>query len=306
MEIKIATRPSKLARQQADQVATILKIHDSNLKVKIIEFKTQADIRPEEPISSFGGKGIFIKELEQAILDGEADIAVHSVKDLPSVMPKGFILAAVLPRSKVNDVLVSREGKRLSELHSGAKIGTSSPRRKFQIEAIRSDVICKPIRGNIDTRINKLQDEYDAIVLAQAGLERINLEGHICETFSLDDMTPAAGQGAIGIECHKDNIALRSILKEIDHTETYNCIANERILMAELGGHCLAPIAAYSWCDANNINLTAKVFCSRNIDTLTCTESQKIDKEINIGLNVAAALNAMGAQDLIKEHTEGN
>ena len=117
-------------------------------------------------------------------------------------------------------------------------------------------------------------------------------------------MIPAAGQGAIGIECHKDNIALRSILKEIDHTETYNCIANERILMAELGGHCLAPIAAYSWCDANNINLTAKVFCSRNIDTLSCTESQKRDKNINIGVNVAASLNAMGAQDLIKEYTE--
>ena len=303
MNIRIATRPSKLALEQAKQVANIIKKKHPEITPIIKEFSTKADRNPGEPISNFGGKGIFTKEIEAALLNNQADIAVHSVKDLPSTMADVFSLPAILKRATVNDVLISKNNKTLLELPPNAVVGTSSLRRKLQLQAIRPDLDYQPIRGNIDTRIKN--NKYDAIILAYAGLERLELTDYITEVFSINDILPQAGQGAIGVQCLTKNNELNNILEHITDTSTAVCINTERQLMAKLGGHCQAPIAALATQKDNTITLTAKVFGKNENDNITCIERCNLEQIENIGTLAANTLNAMGAQNLINKLKEG-
>jgi hydroxymethylbilane synthase len=300
MNIRIATRPSKLAIKQAEMAASAIKKHYPEVNISIKEFSTRADINNSAPIESFGGKGIFVKELEQALLDKEADIAVHSTKDMPCKLNSAFVLPAFLSRASVNDVLISKV--KLTLLKPGAKIGTSSLRRKLQLMAIRPDLEYKPIRGNIDTRIKKLESGYDAIILALAGLERLETETQITEIFNTDAILPAAGQGAIGIECLSSNIEIVEILQNINDHKTSICVSAERSLMAELGGHCQAPIAAYARIEKNKLILEAKVFGLKAKENLYHKISGEPKDSFEIGKSLADYLNNKGAQSLISSH----
>lgn len=302
MNIRIATRPSKLAIKQAEMAASAIKKHYPEVNISIKEFSTRADINNSAPIESFGGKGIFVKELEQALLDKEADIAVHSTKDMPCKLNSAFVLPAFLSRASVNDVLISNNKTKLSSLNPGAIIGTSSLRRKLQLMAVRPDLEYKPIRGNIDTRIKKLESGYDAIIIALAGLERLETEAQITEIFNTDSILPAAGQGAIGIECLSSNIEIVEILQSINDHNTSICVSAERSLMAELGGHCQAPIAAYARIENNKLILEAKVFGLKAKENLYHKISGEPKDSFEIGKSLADYLNNKGAQSLISSH----
>lgn len=244
MQIRIATRQSALALWQAEHVAEILKKHADISSVELVPLSTRGDEILDRSLQKIGGKGLFIKELEVAMQEDRADIAVHSMKDVPVDMPEGFCIAAVLPRASSADALV---GKTLDDLGHGAKVGSSSLRRAAQLKLLRPDLIIEPLRGNVNTRLAKLVNgEYDAIVLAVAGLERLGLAESISQTFTPDQMLPAAAQGVIGIECLTDNVALRALLADLnDQTASRTSLA-ERTIARILQANCQSPVAAHA------------------------------------------------------------
>ena len=244
MQIRIATRQSALALWQAEHVAEILKKHADISSVELVPLSTRGDEILDRSLQKIGGKGLFIKELEVAMQEDRADIAVHSMKDVPVDMPEGFCIAAVLPRASSADALV---GKTLDDLADGAKVGSSSLRRAAQLKLLRPDLIIEPLRGNVNTRLAKLVNgEYDAIVLAVAGLERLGLAESISQTFTPDQMLPAAAQGVIGIECLTENVALRALLADLnDQTASRTSLA-ERTIARILQANCQSPVAAHA------------------------------------------------------------
>lgn len=244
MQIRIATRQSALALWQAEHVAEILKKHADISSVELVPLSTRGDEILDRSLQKIGGKGLFIKELEVAMQEDRADIAVHSMKDVPVDMPEGFCIAAVLPRASSADALV---GKTLDDLGHGAKVGSSSLRRAAQLKLLRPDLIIEPLRGNVNTRLAKLVNgEYDAIVLAVAGLERLGLAESISQTFTPDQMLPAAAQGVIGIECLTENVALRALLADLnDQTASRTSLA-ERTIARILQANCQSPVAAHA------------------------------------------------------------
>ncbi|MGI9219980.1 MAG: hydroxymethylbilane synthase [Woeseiaceae bacterium] len=244
MQIRIATRQSALALWQAEHVAEILKKHADINSVELVPLSTRGDEILDRSLQKIGGKGLFIKELEVAMQEDRADIAVHSMKDVPVDMPEGFCIAAVLPRASSADALV---GKTLDDLGDGARVGSSSLRRAAQLKLLRPDLIIEPLRGNVNTRLAKLVNgEYDAIVLAVAGLERLGLAESISQTFTPDQMLPAAAQGVIGIECLTENVALRALLADLnDQTASRTSLA-ERTIARILQANCQSPVAAHA------------------------------------------------------------
>lgn len=245
-KLVIASRESMLAMWQAEHIKGRLKALYPDCEVEILGMTTRGDQILDRTLSKIGGKGLFIKELEQALQDGRADLAVHSIKDVPMELPVGFALAAIGERASPFDAFVSNQYARLEEMPAGAIVGTSSLRREAQLRAKFPHLTIKPLRGNVQTRLSKLDNgDYDAVILAAAGLQRLGLDGRIREILSPADSLPAAGQGALGIEIAARRTDLAYILRPLNHEETAACVTAERALARALGGSCQVPLAAY-------------------------------------------------------------
>jgi hydroxymethylbilane synthase len=247
--LRIGTRGSPLALVQARTVRSRLAaaLGADEGTIELIVIRTTGDAIQDRPLVEEGGKGLFTKEIEEALLDGRIDLAVHSAKDMPTVLPHGLILAACLEREDPRDVFISRKAPSLAQLPRGASLGTTSPRRQAIAKRARPDLNMMPLRGNVETRLRKLDDgEVDATLLALAGLKRLGLVGHATNIMSADEFLPAVGQGAIGIEVRKDNTRVCEILARIDHVETSTAIACERSFLAALDGSCTTPIAGHA------------------------------------------------------------
>ena len=299
MKIRIATRKSALALWQANHVADALRPLPDVTSVELVPLTTRGDEVLDRSLQKIGGKGLFIKELEVAMEAGDADIAVHSMKDVPADMPEGFCIAAILERANPADALV---GKSLGELPQGARVGSSSLRRQAQLMALRPDVRVHPLRGNVNTRLKKLEDgQYDAIMLACAGLERLGLEAHISEIFSPDQMLPAAAQGVIGIECLEGRTELLQILKLLDHAATKTVVTAERAVAKQLQADCQSPVATFGEIDGSTLNLRAMVASPDGRKIIREHVSGPADDPETLGISLSSKLLDMGAGKLLAQ-----
>jgi hydroxymethylbilane synthase len=301
----MGTRGSALARWQTDFVAAQLRAAWPGLRIEIVVLHTQGDRVLDKPLPLIGGKGLFTAELEEALHAEEIDLAVHSLKDLPTETPHGLAIGAIPPRAPVNDVLVSRTGSTLAQLPHGATIGTSSRRRAAQLRHLYPHLHMADIRGNVDTRVRKAHDPagpYDAIVLAQAGLERLDHGGVISEVLELDVMLPAPGQGALAVQCRDDEL-LHALLAPLDHTPTRAAVEAERAFLAGLGGGCAVPIAALAERVGDALHLTGRVTAldgSRQIEVALTGSPAEARR---LGRDAAAQALADGAAALLEEIT---
>ncbi len=245
--LTIATRESALALWQTHHIRDRLGALHPDLRVAILGVTTEGDRRLDASLAGIGGKGLFIKELETALADGRADLAVHSMKDVPMQLPAGFAIAAITAREDPRDAFVSLRYRQLAELPPGAKVGTSSLRRESQIRARYPQLDVRPLRGNVDTRLRKLDEgQYDAVVLAAAGLKRLGFAARITAILGPDESLPAAGQGALGIECRSERADLLALLRPLDDAATAWCVRAERAVSRALAGSCVVPIGAYA------------------------------------------------------------
>jgi hydroxymethylbilane synthase len=245
--LRIATRRSRLALWQAEHVAALLREAHPGLAVELVPMVTEGDRILDRALAEIGGKGLFIKELEVAMFEGRADLAVHSMKDVPAELPKGMVLASVLERADPRDAFVSNRYPGLDALPLGAKVGTSSLRRQCQLRHARPDLKILQLRGNVDTRLRKLDEgEYDAIILAAAGLKRLGLDARIASLVPTESSLPAVGQGVIGIECRADDVSTRRLVGALEHAATRRCLEAERAFAARLEGSCQSPVAGFA------------------------------------------------------------
>jgi len=303
----IGSRGSKLALWQAEQARVRLQTLNPQLDVQIEIIKTTGDVK-NDPLSVIGGKGVFTKELEDALLDGRIDLAVHSLKDLPTILPDGLSIAAICEREDPRDALVLRAESAgsphgsLLHLPEGAVVGTSSQRRLAQLKALRSDVVVRDLRGNVDTRIRKLDEgQYDAVILASAGLVRLGLQERISARIAITEMLPAVGQGAIAIETRSDNEFANQTISQLDHRETRLACLAERAFLRGLGGGCQFPIAAHAVLEGDMMNLDGLVARPDGSQILRdCLSGTSEDPE-NLGSLLAAKLSAQGADSLLHQ-----
>ena len=245
--LRIATRKSQLALWQAEYVRDMLRLHHPDLNVELVKMSTQGDKILDTPLAKVGGKGLFVKELERSLLDEQTDIAVHSMKDVPVELPENLHLAVICPREDPRDAFVSNNYASFESLPEGARLGTSSLRRQCQLAARRPDLNIIDLRGNVNTRLQKLDDgEYDAIILAAAGLKRLKFEDRITEFLATDISLPAIGQGAVGIECRRDDDWVNDLLAPLNDPDTATRVAAERAMNLRLQGGCQVPIAGYA------------------------------------------------------------
>lgn len=305
-KIRIATRESPLAQWQAEFVRTRLQKLYPGLAVELISIRTQGDRILDKPLSEVGGKGLFLKELEQQLLERRADIAVHSMKDVTIELPPGLKLAVILQRADPRDVLITNHFATLSEIPEGARIGTSSLRRQSQLRARRPDLVVTNLRGNVGTRLRKLDDqEYEGIILAAAGISRLLLDHRVREYLSADIMLPAVGQGAIGIETRSDEPELQQILQPLNDSETAIQLTAERAFSGRLYGGCQLPIAAYAVVSANELYLRGLVGSVDGSEIVSGeTRGYKRDAE-KIGLQLAEDLLQKGADRILQELIHG-
>ncbi len=307
MKIRIATRKSALALWQAEHVASLLAQLGAVEDVELVPLSTRGDEVLDRSLQKIGGKGLFIKELEVAMQEGIADIAVHSMKDVPADMPGGFTIAAVLERANHADALLSPDGEQLSDLKRGALIGSSSLRRQAQLKMLRRDLVIQPLRGNVNTRLAKLDNgDYDAIVLAAAGLERLDLSARISQLFRPDEMLPAATQGVIGIECLADNDEIIRVLQNLDHDTTSRTTAAERAITATLQASCQSPVASYATISGDSIEVTALVALADGSESLKDSISGPATNASSLGRELAERLLANGARDLLERSESMN
>ena len=302
MRIRIATRKSELALWQAGHVADELRRLPEVNAVELVPLTTQGDRILDQDLSKVGGKGLFIKELEVAMRQGEADIAVHSMKDVPADMPEEFCIAALLKRANPFDALVSNEATGIADLRHGAVVGSSSLRRQAQLRALRPDLEVRSLRGNVNTRLAKLDGGgFDAIILACAGLERLGLVDRIAEQVSPEHMLPATAQGVIGIECLADRDDLKALLERLDHAATSVTTAAERSVARFLGASCHSPLAAYAVAGDETVTMTALV---ASVDGRTVLRQQVsgLNAEADrLGGWVGQRLLDLGAAELLNE-----
>jgi len=296
--IVIATRESRLALWQAEHVKALLE--GLGCTVQLLGMTTQGDQILDRSLSKVGGKGLFVKELEVALHEGRADIAVHSLKDVPMDMPEGFELACVMEREDPRDAWVSSGYARLEDLPQGAVVGTSSLRRTVLLRALRPDLKIEPLRGNLDTRLRKLDEgQYAGIVLAAAGLKRLGLTDRIRHIFETTEMLPAAGQGALGIEIRSDRADLRALLAPLADSVTWQRVAAERAVSRAMGGSCSMPLAAHAVMDGNVLKLQAAWGDPQGDTTLVTAASDISATDLSaaeaLGLRVAQALQQGGA-----------
>lgn len=300
MKIRIATRKSALALWQANHVAELLSPHPEVSGIELVPMSTRGDEILDRSLQKIGGKGLFIKELEVAMQNGDADIAVHSMKDLPAEFPDGFCLAATMQRANHRDALVTRGDQNLDDLSQGATIGSSSLRRQAQLKMLRPDVRVKPLRGNVNTRLAKLQNgDYDAIVLAAAGLERLQLDEHISQQFTAEEMLPAAAQGVLGIECPEDNSTLRDILRQLDDENAVLTTTAERTIARVLRASCQSPVAAFATLQRDSITLTALVAHPDGSTSIKDSIRGDISDAEGVGEGLAKRLLDKGARTLL-------
>lgn len=298
MRIRLGTRGSALARWQAEWVAAQLeKLH---VEVELVLLVTAGD-RDQGPIQEIGGEGLFTKEIQRALIDRRIDLAVHSLKDLPTDEVPGLCLAAVPQRAPAGDALICREHASLDELPPQAVVGTSSLRRRSQLLHVRSDLRMKDLRGNVETRLRKLlRGDYDAIVLAQAGLQRLGLAERITQSLPMAILLPAVGQGALGLECREDDRAVRESVESLNHPASHHAVLAERAMLAALQGGCLAPIAAFGRLEEEHLTLTGRVISPDGSRTLEATQTAGQEEAVELGRNVADALLDQGAAALIE------
>jgi hydroxymethylbilane synthase len=302
LTLRIATRKSQLALWQAEHVAALLRAAHPGLQIEMVPLVTQGDRIQDRSLAAIGGKGLFIKELEVAIEEKRADIAVHSMKDVPADLPDGMIIAAVLKRADPRDALVTTSGiSRLEDLPQGAVVGTSSLRRQAQLCALRGDLRIEALRGNVDTRIRKLDaGGMDAIVLACAGLVRLGLESRITARLDPTVCLPAVTQGVIGIECRRGDAHAAQLLQALEHAPTRKVMDAERAFAARLGGSCQSPIAAYAELDGANITLRGLVAEPDGSRLLRDTLSGDAEHAAALGRQLAERILAAGAGPLLE------
>lgn len=294
MKLTIATRESPLALWQAQWVKAQLEARYPELTVVLLGMTTQADRLLETPLYKVGGKGLFVKELEEALLDGRADIAVHSMKDVPMMLPPGLIVPVMCEREDPRDAFVSSQFESLMALPQASVVGTSSLRRQSQILSVRPDLTVVPLRGNVNTRLNKLdQGEFAAIILAAAGLKRLDLASRIRQCLPVETVLPAAGQGVLGIECRREDAKTQAMIATLNHAASYDCVVAERALCRTLGGGCHVPIAAYAEMQQENVMLRGLV-ASEDGKTLLQTR-QTAPRQ------VAEELGRRAADDLLRQ-----
>ena len=302
MKIRIATRKSALALWQANHVAGALGKLPGVDSVELVPMTTRGDEILDRSLQKIGGKGLFIKELEVAMQADEADIAVHSMKDVPADMPDGFCVAAVLERANHADALVTVDDRTLDALPNGALVGSSSLRRQAQLKIMRPDLRIEPLRGNVNTRLAKLANgDYDAIILAAAGLERLELQEHISQQFNPEEMLPAAAQGVVGIECLETNEALRAILANLNHPTAAITTLAERTIAKVLQANCQSPVAAHATISGNTITLTALVAMPDGSRSIRDSISGAAKDAESLGEELAGRLLEHGAAELLAE-----
>jgi len=295
----IGTRGSKLAHWQADWVRAELSQAWPALVFKIRPFTTSGDRQLDLPLAAIGGKGLFTAELEHALHDHEIDLAVHSLKDLPTMSAPGLALGAIGQRADARDVLIAPNYGTYAALPRGARVGTSSPRRVAQLLAARPDLSIWPLRGNVDTRVRKAENgEYDAVVLAAAGVQRLGLSDHIREYLPLDVMLPAPGQGAIGVQCRAGDERVQPLLRPLDHAATREAVTAERTFLARLGGGCAMPIAAYATSAADSTLKLMGLVASPDGQFVIRVSGLGADAQ-TLGAELAAQALAQGAQELL-------
>lgn len=298
----IGSRGSKLALTQAQQAQAQLQQLNPEFDIRIEVIKTTGDVK-SDPLSVIGGKGVFTKELEEALLDGRIDLAVHSLKDLPTILPDGLSITAICEREDPRDALILRADlnvESLSDLPDGFVIGTSSPRRLAQLKHLRSTVLVKELRGNVDTRLRKLDEgQYDALILATAGLKRLGLQNRITHKISTNEMLPAVGQGAIAIETVASNDFANAAITKLDHKVTRAACTAERSFLRSLGGGCQLPIAAHALVDEHNIRLEGLVTTVDGSEVLRESAKGSLNEPEEVGERLARTLIEAGATSLL-------
>ena len=286
-KITIGARGSKLSLAYVAKVRDLLLKEHKNLKEKDIiiqTIKTSGDINQNIKLSEIGGKNLFCKEIEEKLLKNEIDIAIHSLKDMESIENNNLLVGAYIKRNDCRDVMVSKKIKNLKELNNQLKIGSSSRRRELQLKKINNKIIFKNIRGNIDTRIKKIdENELDGIILAAAGLKSLNLENKIAFTFETNQVLPAVGQGVIAVQCKKDDINIKNLLKKINHSETELCAKAERSMLKTIGGDCETAIGGLAFVKEDKLMLRAQLFSDKGDESFESKTTGNINEAIAIG-----------------------
>jgi hydroxymethylbilane synthase len=304
LTVRIGTRGSALARWQAEHVAALLRTSHTGLEVQLTTFSTQGDRILDTPLPQIGGKGLFTADLESALRDGRIDLAVHSLKDLPTQDPAGLAIGAIPGRADARDALVSRDHLPLMKLKPGAVVGTSSLRRIAQLRRLRPDVKVSDVRGNVDTRVKKVleRNEYDAILLACAGLDRLGLAHVIAERLSISQVMPAPGQAALAVQC-RDEPAMRSLLSPLNDATAEQCVVAERAFLAGLGGGCAVPVAAYATVAGGMMHLVGRVSAvdaSSQVDVADEARVASVDEARQLGIAAAGQALSLGAGRLLE------
>jgi hydroxymethylbilane synthase len=300
--LRIATRQSRLALWQAEHVAGRLREAHPGLAVELVPMTTQGDRILDRSLAQVGGKGLFIKELEIAIAEDRADIAVHSMKDVPSDMPPGMTLAAMLPRADPHDAFVSLKFASFAQLPHGARVGTSSLRRQCQLKDRRPDLELLTLRGNVETRLRKLQEgQYEAIILAAAGLIRLGLEDRITQRFELEQFVPAVGQGIIGIECRSDDRRSIALVRALNDTLAWQCCEAERAFAFRLQGSCQSPIAGYATIEGERVHLRGVIGAPDGQEIYRGEHAGAVADVQSVGTALADRLLDAGARGLLEK-----
>lgn len=298
--IRVATRGSQLALWQANWVAAQLRALAPGRIVELVEVKSTGDRDQSTPLAAIGGTGLFTKEIQAAVLDNRADIAVHSMKDLPTQPTPGLCIAAIPPRAAIFDALISPRWQRLESLPSGARVGTSAPRRRALILHARPDVEVVDVRGNVETRLNcAVSGQLDAVILAQAGLDRVNLAHHATEQLAPPRFMPAVGQGALAIECKAGVLELVQLLNRLDDSATRACVEAERALLAELRGGCSVPLGCWARLELGSIRLDATVLDPQGRKRIDVSVGGT-DNPQAVGAAAAEELRRLGAEKLLE------
>mgnify|MGYP000185694624 FL=1 len=300
--LRIATRKSALALWQAEYVKAQLEHFHVDIKVELVPMTTKGDVILDTPLAKVGGKGLFVKELEVAMLENRADIAVHSMKDVPVEFPEGLGLEVICPREDPRDAFVSNTINSLADLPQGAVVGTSSLRRQCQIKALRPDLDIRDLRGNVNTRLKKLDNgEYDAIILAAAGLIRLEMPERIREYIAAEVMLPANGQGAVGIECRSDDSTIKALLAPLNCQETRIRVTAERAMNRALEGGCQVPIGSYAVLENQQVYLRGIVGAVDGSEILTSDIRGNVDDAEQLGQQLAEQLLAQGADKILRQ-----
>jgi hydroxymethylbilane synthase len=302
--LRIGTRGSALALWQANHVKDKLA-ELRGVQSELVRIQTSGDRFQSASLAQIGAeagtKGVFIKEIEDALLAGKVDLAVHSMKDVPTETPRGLVFSAIPKREDPRDCLISREGRTLKDLPVGARVGTSSLRRQAQLRHHRPDLDVVDVRGNVDTRVKKLDGgEFDAVVLAVAGINRLGLKGRVTQVFDEDLILPAAGQGALGIETREDDAFTSRLVDALDDKETRACVTAERALLHELQGGCQVPLGAWGRIRGGELHLEAAVFSASGSESVRCDESGSPDEAAAIGIRLGRALIEAGADRILR------